>query len=182
MSTYTHDDPAAALAGIVGVALGPAPVLSVAGSRVTVLLEGREVMATLAVGYPYCPSVGDSVLAIAKEDHAYVVGVIAGTGCSILRVPGDLVIEAGGRLSLRGGRAVEVDGQEVTLRARALKVFADCLTETLGSAFRSVAKLLRISAGQRQLDVESTNMERSQRTYMHSEKETIINAEQVNIA
>ena len=73
--------------------LGPARVISVAGTRMRIAIDDREVDATLALAYPYRPAAGDMVL-VAGDERFWVIGVIQGSGPCVFTAPGSIEFRA----------------------------------------------------------------------------------------
>ena len=109
--------------------LGPARVIEVSPTQVTLALPDEEVLATLALASPYRPAEGDIVLAIGQEEKLYVIGVIAGTGKTVLAAPGDLEFRARGRISLVSAQEVDISSPRVGIRAGKLELLARSVME-----------------------------------------------------
>jgi hypothetical protein len=101
--------------------LGEATVTQLEGPPGHVRVElptGEQSWARLALAVPYRPAVGDELLVIAHEaGRMFAIGLLRGTGETALSVPGDLSIEAGGKLRLRAPE-LEISAGRIAQRAR----------------------------------------------------------------
>jgi hypothetical protein len=171
--------------------LGPAEVLEVSPGRLRVRLlevpgatgEGApEVDATPALAAPYAPVAADTLLVLVQGREAFAIGVLSGLGGARLELPGDVSLRAvGGTLELRGDRGVEVEGDEVTLRARALRTFAGTLTERVDSAFRWVKDTLRVQAGESRRVVQGEDLSHCQRSVTLAQETVKVDGHQIQI-
>ncbi len=126
--------------------LGPARVTACDGSRVQVEAGASTWRARLALPGFYRPEPGDEVLVVVS-DEAFVIGVLAGHGRTVLDVPGDLELRAGRRVQLRGRDGVSIEGREVRIGARRLAVTVDELVERAARCARWVRGLFELRAG-----------------------------------
>src|SRR5262245_21426091 len=110
--------------------LGSAQVLQTAGNRVQLELPAEFVWAKVALAFPYQVVTGDTVLAIGQEDAWYVIGVLQGTGPTMLTVPGDLKLRAPrGGIELSAAKGVHIKSPTVEIMARKLEVMAESVFE-----------------------------------------------------
>lgn len=171
--------------------LGPAEVLEAGPGRLRVrLLEAApgggqaapELDATPALAAPYAPGAGDTLLVLVQGREAFAIGVLAGLGGARLELPGDVSVRAvGGTLELRGDRGVEVEGDEVTLRARALRTFAGTLTERVDTAFRWVKDTLRVQAGESRRVVQGEDLSHCARSVTLAQETVKVDGHQIQI-
>ncbi|HXX92276.1 MAG TPA: DUF3540 domain-containing protein [Planctomycetota bacterium] len=164
------------------VYLGPATVARTAGRRALVRRpeEFEESWAELALAFPYQPVPGDVVLVAAQMGRSYVIGVLQGRGPSVLAFPGDVTLSApGGSVHLDAGTAVTMSAPSVEVRADALELEAQTLTERVVSAYRWVKDLLQVRAGRSRAVVEGTHLQSAERTFIRSEKETKVDGEKI---
>src|SRR5262249_40991097 len=103
--------------------LGPARGVEVAGSAVSVELPGGEAArATMALAFPYRPAAGDTLLVVGRDGAWYVIGVLEGTGETVLSFSGGVEVRAeGGPLRLSSDQAVELSAPEVGVDAGRLR-------------------------------------------------------------
>lgn len=166
--------------------LGPAEVLAASPGRLTVrLLEAEgtpEVEASLALAVPVAPGVGDTLLVLGQGDQAFAIGVLSGLGPVRLELPGDVEVRAvGGTLALHGERGVTVEGDAVTLRARALRTFAGTLTERVDTAFRWVKDQLRVQAGESRRVVQGEDLSHCKRSVTLAQETAKLDGHQIQI-
>ncbi len=126
--------------------MGPARITLCDGSHVEVQAGPRTLRARLALPGFYRPQPGDEVL-VAVADEAYVIGVLAGHGRTVLDVPRDLELRAGGRVRLRGREGVSIEGREVAIGAQRLRVTVEELVERATRCARWVRGLFELRAG-----------------------------------
>jgi hypothetical protein len=152
--------------------LGPATVVESAGDRVRLVRESGEAWAQLALAFPYEPAAGDVVLAIG-EDEVFIIGVLRGRGKSVFRTPGDLELEAGGRVSIRGS--------EVRIEADKVETVARSVFERFVNAYRWVKETLQTRAGRTRTVVEGHSTLRAERIVEIAEKDVKIDGEKIHL-
>lgn len=166
--------------------LGPAEVVEAGPGRLRVrLLEapGAPVVdAALALAAPFAPAAGDRLLVLARDRQAWAIGVLGAPARLRLELPGDVDIRAvGGTLTLRGDQGVEVEGDQVTLRARLLRTFAGTLTERVDTAFRWVKDQLRVQAGESRRVVQGEDLSHCERSVTLARETVKIDGHQIQI-
>ncbi len=163
--------------------LGPAEVVEALGTMVTARVGGASVvLATLALAVPYAPAVGDVLLLIGKQGQYWAIGVVRGSGRTVLRVAGDLELHAeGGALRLTGDQGVRVTGPEVGFETGKLSVVAASLFEQVGSAIRRVTGLLTTQAGRAHTIVEGAAYEQSKSRAIVAEDTVTVNGKQIHL-
>ena len=141
-----------------GASIGPATVIEAdsEGDPLRVLLASGEVVeAEWALPYRYLAQAGDTLLVIQRSERHYVLSVIHGRGRSQLALGGEgLLRAAGGKLRLRGGRGVKLEGPRVTLRGQALNLVARVVHEKLGEVTQRIAKRVFERAAQSRRVIE----------------------------
>jgi hypothetical protein len=163
-----------------GTYLGPARILARAGSKWKVALADRSATATLALAVPYQPQPGDLVLVIGT-DELYVIGVIQGTGRSVLSVGGDLDIRAGGTLRLQGGTEVEIGSPRVEIRADRMETAIGTVFERVVDCYRWVKGLLQTSAGRSRTVVQESATLHAGRIVEKAKKDVSIDGDQIRL-
>jgi Protein of unknown function (DUF3540) len=163
--------------------LGPAEVTRVSPHEVEVRLDGdRLVRARLAIGYPYDPQRGDTVLVIGDAGGHYVIGVLHGTGKTALEIPGDVELRAvGGTLRLSGDKGVEIAAPELSVRVDRLRTLAGSVVERFTSLSQRVAELLSVHAGQRHTVVDGSSHEQSKSATLLTEEKMTINGKAIHL-
>ncbi|MCW8140440.1 MAG: DUF3540 domain-containing protein [Planctomycetota bacterium] len=166
--------------------LGPAEVVEVATGRLRVRLleaDGAPVVdAALALAAPFAPSAGDRLLVLARGQEAWAIGALGAPVRARLDLPGDVDVRAvGGTLTLRGDRGVEVEGDEIALRARLLRTFAGTLTERVDTAFRWVKDQLRVQAGESRRVVQGEDLSHCERSVTLARETLKLDGHQVQI-
>lgn len=166
-----------------GEYLGPASVVDVDGGDVRVELpEGDTVIVEPAFVVPYRPAPGDVLLVIARGKARYAIGVLHGTGKTVLSLPGDVEIRAeGGALRLFGEKGVEVLGPEVTLAAEKLRVVAAAASQKFGSLVQRVRDLLHVQAREMHTVVDETSVTKAKSASVLTEETMTINGKQVHL-
>jgi uncharacterized protein (DUF2345 family) len=164
-----------------GPALGPAEVTQVSPSEVEVRLKtGALVRAELALGYPYEACRGDVVLVIGDAGGHYVIGVLRGTGRSVLELPGDVDLRAvNGVLRLSGDKGVEVAGPDLSIQVSRLQVIAETAVQRFASLCQRVTDLLSVQAGQRHTVIEGSSHEQSKSATLLTEEKMTINGKAI---
>jgi hypothetical protein len=125
---------------------GPAEVTAVCGEQVEVSVQGRRLMARLAVAGLYRLVAGDTVL-VAEANEAYVIGVLHATGPMTVSAPQDLILAAPhGRIMLQ---ANEINGtaDELRLSAGTMSLTADRLVGCFATLRQVVSGLFELDAG-----------------------------------
>jgi Protein of unknown function (DUF3540) len=130
------------------VYVGPAWIRRANGRRVEIELPCGKVWAEMALGYPYEPVAGDTVLAIGQLEQYYVIGVLKGSGQTTLSVPGDLSIQAPhGRIDIQSGKGMRLRSPHISVAARQLSLVADTVRERFTEAARWVKEVCQVRAG-----------------------------------
>src|SRR5580692_9291370 len=163
--------------------LGPARVLEVAGAAVVVELPGgASARATMALAFPYRPAPGDTLLVVGKDGAFYVIGVLQGTGETVLSFAGGVELRAeGGALRLASDQAVEVQAPEVSVDAGRLRFFAEAAVEKLGTLYQHVRGLLRARAGEAETIVDEGSLTRAKSATILTEDAMTINGKQIRL-
>jgi hypothetical protein len=163
--------------------LGPAEALDVERGSVRVELpDGTVVGARMALAVRYEPAPGDTLLVIAKNGDAYVIGVLHGSGHTALTLPGDVDLHAaGGVLRLSGDRGVELHGPEVEVVANKLRVVADAALHRFASLCQRVTGLFTAHAGDAHTIVDGTQLTQAKTATLLTEEVVTINGKQVHL-
>jgi hypothetical protein len=163
--------------------LGPAEVTRVSPHEIEVRLEnGSLARAQIALGYPYEARQGDVVLVIGDGARHYVIGVLQGTGRSVLELPGDVDLRAvNGVLRLSGDRGVEVASPEVSIQAGRLQVMAGAAVQRFASLCQRVADLLSVQAGQRHTVIDGASHEQAKSATLLTEENMTINGKAIHL-
>jgi hypothetical protein len=113
-----------------------------------VYYSGEVALATMALGYPYKAEIGDIVLVVGQHRCLYVIGVLKALGKTSFFVPGDFEICAPrGRISLVGGKGIEIKGPDFKITASKIELVAQTLIERLREATCWVKETWQIRAG-----------------------------------
>jgi len=163
-----------------GTYFGPATVLERVGSKLSVALPDRTVTAVPALGYPYVAEPGDIVLVAGAQD-VYVIGVLKGRGRSLLQVPGDLEIRAGGRLRLVSPEQLDIASRRITLRSDRLETCVRRTIERISECYRWVSGLFQIVAGRTRTVVEGDATLHAGRIVEKSTSDVNIDGEQIRL-
>lgn len=153
--------------------LGPACVKQVTADKYLIEFEGREVWATLALGYPYAAKPGDVVLAIGAAE-TFVIGVIKGSGETRLSVSGNLTLHATGRVDIEAGKGISLQSPRVSVRAEHYETFAQKAVMRCVQGFHWIKKTLQIVAGRQRTMVEGEST-------LHAKKITGIAEDEVRL-
>lgn len=160
--------------------VGPARVLETGPSWALVECAGRAAAerAELAFSMPYEPTVGDLLVVVGKPGALYAVGVLRGAGRTTLAVEGDLDVAASGQLRLRG-RAVAIEGEEVTVEAGRLSTAAHTAVEVVGSLVQRVAGLFSQQARDVHVHAEESVVTRAKNATILTEESVVVNGKQL---
>jgi hypothetical protein len=163
--------------------LGPARVLEVAGSAVSVSLpDGASARARMALAFPYRPSRGDTLLVVGREGVFYVIGVLEGAGDTVLSFAGGVELRAeGGPLRLASDQAVELRAPEVGVDAGSLRLFAEAAVEKLGALYQHVRGLYRARAGESETVVDGSALTRAGSATILTSETMTINGKQIHL-
>lgn len=160
--------------------LGPARVQRVRGEHVDILLPEGPVKARLALAVPYDPRPGDVVLVIGELDF-YVIGVLKGTGRVTLDAPGDLVLRAGGKVSISGQRALELTAPQVTIRADRFESIAQEAFQRFMNSYTWVKGVVQITTGRLRTLVEHTASLSADSIVERARKDVSIDGEKIRL-
>ncbi len=162
--------------------LGPAEVLRSSAHGVRVQLQsGEEADARLALAFSYEPAVGDEVLVIADDSACWVIGVISGTGKGTIAFPGDLAVQAGGRLSLSGQAGVEIDAPKLDVRVGKLEMLARSVTQRFENVRQHVVELLSVQAGRTHTTVEGAAVTNAESSTLVTKNKVTINGKAIHL-
>jgi hypothetical protein len=163
--------------------LGPARVAAVEGRAVTIDLPGgATARAILALAFPYRPAQGDTLLVVGRDGAFYVIGVIQGTGETVLSFAGGVELRAeGGPLRLASDQSVEVQAPEVGIDAGRLRLYAEAAVEKLGTLYSHVRGLLRSRAGESETIVDEGALTRAKSASILTEESMSINGKQIHL-
>jgi hypothetical protein len=163
--------------------LGPASVVEVANGDIHVELpEGETVLVEPAFVVPYAPALGDVLLVITKGDGRYAIGVLHGTGKTVLSLPGDVEVRAeGGALRFFGEKGVEILGPEVSVHASKVRVVADAMTQKVGSFIQRVRGLLQVQTREMHTIVDETSVTKAKSASVLTEETMTINGKQIQL-
>lgn len=163
--------------------LGPAEVLSPGARHVEAELpSGRRVRAAFALMFPYEAAVGDAVLVIGSPDGYYVIGVLHGTGRTVLELQGDVDLRAaGGSLRLSADEGVEISAPEVEVRTGRLHLLAEAATQTFASLRQRVRELWSVQAGTTHTVVEGAAFSQAKSATMLTEEKMTLNGKAIHL-
>ena len=163
--------------------LGPALVAGVQGLRPMVRLpDGREVVAEMALAFPYNFARGDVLLVIARGTSTYAIGVLSSEGEVSLRFQGDVSLHAvGGQLSLRGDEGLLLRSPEVQIKTRKMKVFADALVQKVSDMVQTVRSTWHVQAGEKHEHVQGTSSLQAERASVLTKGVVTINGKEVHL-
>lgn len=161
--------------------LGPATVIAVVGELVMLATPAGEFEAELALAFPYRPVQGDIVLTIGEEGNAWVIGVIRGSGLTEFSVPGDMRIEARGRISISGERGLALRAPRMELRADRLEVTAQAIVERSLRSYRWVKNAMQVTAGRLRTLVQGQATLHARRIVEQAEKDVLVDGERINL-
>ena len=135
--------------------LGPATVLAASDGDVDLELpEGRRT-ARLALSQSYAPEVGDTVLAVCREEEWFVIGLIQGTGTTTFTAPGDVELQAPrGRIEILARDGVCVKSDLVEIVATRLELTARHVIERFHSVTQWITDSLHRRLGRMHTTVE----------------------------
>ncbi len=162
--------------------LGPAEVIEADPSGLRLrLANGEETEAIAALAFSYEPAAGDTVVALGNEAGCYVVGVLMCQGKGVLSFPGDLELQAAGKLSLRASQGVEIDSPAMDVRVGKLNLLARAVTERFQSLRQSVTELLSVQAGKSHTVVEGASYTRAQSSTLQTKDKVTINGKAIHL-
>lgn len=165
-----------------GEYLGPARVTESEAGRVAVELPvgGPPVSVEMALALPYVPVAGDTLLVIGREQRYYAIGVLHGTGRTVLSIPGDVDLHArDGALSLSGDKGVTIRGPEVGVEAGKIQMVADAMVQKFNSVYQRVSALLSVRAGESHTIVEKTALTKAKNATILTEDTVTVNGKQI---
>jgi hypothetical protein len=166
-----------------GEYLGPASVAEVADGDVRVELpDGEIVVAVPAFVVPYEPVPGDVLLVISKGTAHYAIGVLHGTGRTVLSLPGDVEVRAeSGTLRFFGAKGVEIFGPEVHVHTEKLRMIAGSVTQKFGSLVQRVRELCHLHAREMHTIVDETSVTKAKSASVLTEETMTINGKQIHL-
>ena len=170
--------------------LGPARVVSPnapnapnapGGVRVE-LPDGTAVTAQAALAFPYQPAPDDVVLVIGKGGSHYVIGVLQGTGKSVLALHGDVELRAvGGSLTLAGDKGMRLESPELEISAGKLRLMAESIVQRFTHAYQHVREVLSVRAGETHTVVDGTSFAKARSGVILTEEKMAINGKEIHL-
>jgi uncharacterized protein DUF3540 len=163
--------------------LGPACVTEVHGQSVTIELPGGETAAAqLALAFLYQPVPGDVLLVIGREETYYGIGVLHGTGKTVLAFHGDVELRAvDGALNLAGDRGVNVEGPKIEMHTGKLSMIAESVVQKFSSVFQRVSSLLSVHAGKSHTIVDGASFTQAESGAIVTKEIMTINGKQIHL-
>ncbi len=145
------------------------------------LANGERVEATLALGYPYEPVVGDELLVIGRGAEGYwVIGVVMGQGRVNLELDGDVRLHArNGTLTLSGDRGVRLRGPELDVLVDRFAVSAKDAIHKVTTMVQRVREMLHVHAGESQSVVDGTAVQRARKIAVIADETASVNGKQI---
>jgi hypothetical protein len=164
-----------------GLILGPAIVLGAMDGVLLVDIDGELHRAQMALAYPYRPVPGDIVLILGQDDRMYVTGVLDGKGLTRLDFPGDVEVRAAGKLRLEARQGVELDSDQITLRADRLLMMVTTVRQQMASLFQHVTGTLRTIAGRQRTSVEGHSTLHAKRIVRKAQDDVIVDGRTIKL-
>ena len=163
--------------------LGPATVVETGSPEVKVELpDGGVRAARPAFVVPYEPAAGDVLLVIAKGASCYAIGVLHGTGKTVLAMPGDVEVRAeGGTLRFFGEKGIDLVGPEVSVQAEKLRMVAGSVTQKFTSLVQRVRGLLSVQAKEVHTVAEEAHVTHAKSAAVLTEETMTINGKQIHL-
>lgn len=162
--------------------LGHAKVVSALPNKVQVSLQDHNEWAQLAVGYPYQPCKGDSVLVIAQDSRCYVIGVLSGTGETVLSVPADLKLKAPrGSIELIAAKGIQLRSHDVIISSATLQVIAHSIRETFDHVFRRVKETYELCAGSVRTTVDGDYRVQADRIHQRAKNDVKLDGKKIHL-
>lgn len=162
--------------------LGPAQVTAADGGKVAVELPGGgpAIPVEMALALPYQPAVGDTLLVIGRGERYYAIGVLHGTGRTVLSIAGDIDLHAReGALSLSGDKGVAIRGPEVEVEAGKVRMVADAVVQKFNSLYQRVSGLLSVRAQEAHTVVDNTSFTKAKNATLLTEETVTVNGKQI---
>lgn len=162
--------------------LGPARVTAAEPGNIAVELPGEDqaIPVEMALALPYAPALGDTLLVIGRAQKYYAIGVLHGTGRTVLSLAGNVEVHArDGELSLSGDKGVSIRGPEVDVEAGKIRMVADSLVQKLNSVYQRVSALLSVRAGDSHTIVERTALTKAKNATILTEDTVTVNGKQI---
>ena len=136
----------------------------------------------MALAFPYRPALGDTLLVVGREGALYVIGVLEGTGATVLAFAGGVELRAqGGPLRLASDQTIELAAPEVLVQAGNLRLFAESAVEKLGTLYQHVRGLFRARAGESETLVDEGAITRAKSATILTEESMSINGKQIHL-
>jgi hypothetical protein len=158
--------------------LGPATVRSRAGRQLTIMRDGIECTAELAI--PWLPEAGDVVLVAGLEPQLWAIGIIESRH-TVWELPGDLAIRSAGSIDLSAAAGLRLRAAEVAVAGERVQITAGTLSERCGSVYRWVKDAVQDRLGRlRQVIAGSAHLD-AKRIVHRAEGEVEIDGERINL-
>ena len=162
--------------------LGPARIVHIESDRVQLAFPDQHVRALLAIAFPYQPAVDDIVLAVGQDESWYVIGVLKANGDTVIRVPGNLKLEAPyGRIELKSAEEISLLSRNVRVVADRIDLLARALAEKFQTATRWVKELFHVRAGTMHSQVKETYRVQAERIVERAAGDVRIDGKKIHL-
>lgn len=163
--------------------LGPASVTETTSHEVQVELpDGTLRRAEPAFTIPYQPAPGDVLLVITRGPRCYAIGVLHGTGKTVLSLPGDVEVRAeSGTLRLYGEKGIELLSPEVLIHSEKLRMVAGSVTQKFTSLVQRVRDLLSVQAREIHTVADDSHLTKAKSATVLTEETMTINGKQIHL-
>jgi hypothetical protein len=162
--------------------LGPARIADVQKQRVRLAFPDQQVWAQMALAFHHQPRPGDVVLAIGQDESWFVIGVLEARGDTVLRVPGNLRLEApNGKIELCSAEEITLASGRIRMLADRLELVASMLYEKFSTATRWVMELFHLRVGAFRTQVRSTYRLKAERIDERAEKDIHLDGDKIHL-
>lgn len=162
--------------------LGPARVLALEHSRILVGLGTAQAWATMAMAVHYQPNVGDVLLVIGNGETFYVIGVLSGSGRTVMNAPGELELSAPhGRIQLHARDGIELRSSVVRLIADKWDAIVGVIRQRCDDLLCQVRGVARWRAKRSETRVDDVHRTQAGRIVQQAEGDVLIDGRKINL-
>ncbi len=164
------------------LSFGPSTVLAIEDRDVLLASADGPKRARMAMAQSYRPAVGDEVLAVGRGEEWFVIGLLSGSGETMLTAPGDVTIAAPmGRVQVLARDGIVLKGGLVTILAEKLELTAGHLFERLSTLTQWVSGAVQRRLGRERTHVEGDSDLKAGRIVQIADADVTIDGQRINL-
>lgn len=165
-----------------GARFVPAEVIEDNGNTVRVIIDETACTARKAMPVAYDAEPGDTLLVAQQGAQAFVIGVLAGQGCTRIGNDGDIeLVSRRGSIRLRAGQSIDLVTRKAHLHCLSLEVITDTLVEKASQVSRWVTGLLHTRAARTRTEVSHSAEMMAENISLKAKEKVRVDGERIDL-